>query len=48
MNLMTILYIMIQEALADPLDMAPVYTKLRMSLSASLPDCRWLTTMQWI
>ena len=31
MNLMTIMYIMIQECLSDPSGMAPVYTKLRMA-----------------
>ncbi len=30
MNLMTIMYIIIQETLGDPSDMAPVYTRLRM------------------
>ena len=30
-NLMTIMYIMIQETLSDPLDMAPVHMKLRTS-----------------
>jgi len=31
-NLMTIMYIMIQQTLGDPLEMASVYTKLRASV----------------